>query len=653
MGIRASPVFRWVVIAVALAGFGASRPRSDEDERAREWLARAAARAMDQGIRDDRELAGVALAVQALRAADAADWSTRADALRDRLGSLQRSDGSFGVALSSRPLTWLALGALRGRYDDGLEQRARAWLATSGASTDAKNASGTTEATRRALGFLRSARATETRTIDETALPVFALAGGPIDLREAYAAAMESSGAARRPFSTPAGEWLADPKHALAVGVAVLDHYRGSKEAALLAELARPSASILAELDSERHSATGAWPAQPGGEPDVVSTACALAARQTLERWERARAASETGELTGAVLGQRTAGNDCVGCHEALQPQQVADWRDSDHARKRVGCAECHGTNHSTIFRERGRVWPKVCGTCHAAAAEEFARTRDAAAEATLLASELFAHTPPAARAACIECHSIGETHTDGSRGGCNHCHAGHAFVGSDARQPEACTLCHTGADYPQDLAWRLSKHGALFELTRDESRSPSCATCHNPGGTHDDRFGLTIGSSGAGRTFENDPNPLGAPCIGAAEFTQRRAEMVAVCTRCHSSRLAEISLRAADELKREGETHLAEAREILRALQARGYFGDERELALGPEHARPDPGAAGGELLDRYYEMWRFHHAGAWKGAYHQSASITNHSSGIGTLDDLEHFRAAAARWSARGKQR
>jgi cytochrome c553 len=182
---------------------------------------------------------------------------------------------------------------------------------------------------------------------------------------------------------------------------------------------------------------------------------------------------------------------------------------------------------------------------------------------------------------------------------------------------------------------------------------APTCATCHNPGGRHDDSFGITIGGSGVGAALEGSSTAFDAHRISPAEFARRRAEMVAVCTRCHSSRLAEASLRQADELKREGEGHLIEALEILRHLDTQGCFGARGSLAVGPDHARPDPGAPGARILERFYEMWRFEHTSAWKGAYHQSPSVSNHGSGTGTREALAEIRAEAERWLSQGGDR
>lgn len=641
--------------AWAFVGRGEAEPALRlGDERACVWLASHAADGASLAGKDDRAFAAIALAARVLADLGGAPGASPAAELRAGLRKLQRADGAFGAGKSSEPLTWLALGAFEpssSAADVECAGRARTWLRT--AAGDAKSPTPqSNEAVSRAVGFLRRARVDGALDLDPQTTRLFTLAGGRFDLREAYASALEPEGEGARRIA-PAAEQLDNTLYEVAVKVAVLDHYRTSKEAALLAEASRPAEEFLGLIEERRVGATGAWSASSGGAADVLSTACAIAVLDTLGRWRADLDRSALSDAEGRVDGKRTVGADCTACHERLQPAQVADWRKSRHARVEVGCVECHGSNHSTIFRESGRVPMAKCGECHVDAVKQFEGSKHAHAEETLVASALYAATPTALRASCHACHDIGRRQPDGPSGSCNHCHMSHSFDAADARKPEACTLCHTGADYPQDDAYRLSKHGALYRSNGDAQRAPTCVTCHQPNGRHDDGFGITIGGSGIGASVDGELAPFDGARLSAADVAARRAEMVAVCAQCHSSRLAEASLRKADELKREGDAHLLEALEILKGLERDGYFGAGAKLELGPQHARPLAGAAGVELLTQFYEMWRFHHATAWKGAYHQSASISNQSSGVGTQEDLQHIRAAAERWRAQGGRR
>jgi hypothetical protein len=336
---------------------------------------------------------------------------------------------------------------------------------------------------------------------------------------------------------------------------------------------------------------------------------------------------------------------DCVECHRRQQPNLVHQWEISPHAQKGVGCDSCHGKNHSQIFRENGRVSPYVCGKCHTAQGKEFAKSRHAHAEETLLKSALFAATPEASRASCEGCHRIGATHLDGGRGGCNFCHPGHTFSAADAREPEACTGCHTGEDYPQDIAYWTSKHGALYLRSRDAKVAPTCATCHHPNGYHGDDFGVSIGGGGTGGVLAGQSPSIPMREITSEAFSVKRSAMLAVCGACHSFRFAEASLKQADAVKAEGNALLAEAVTLIKALHQEGLIGGGKDfnLQLGGEQLPVDPTLPGGELLNRFYTMWRFHYVWAWKGAYHASHSVSNLQSRPGLKRDLEFIRANA----------
>src|SRR5688572_25209803 len=116
----------------------------------------------------------------------------------------------------------------------------------------------------------------------------------------------------------------------------------------------------------------------------------------------------------------------CLDCHAATNPGLLEQWRSSVHFQKSVGCADCHGTDHSKIFTSRGRVSAGVCGRCHQEATEQFAHSKHALAEVRLRESVLFQGQPEAAREeACLRCHRVGLRNDDGSIGRCNYCHMG------------------------------------------------------------------------------------------------------------------------------------------------------------------------------------------------------------------------------------
>ena len=72
---------------------------------------------------------------------------------------------------------------------------------------------------------------------------------------------------------------------------------------------------------------------------------------------------------------------------------------------------------------------------------------------------------------------------------------------------------------------------------------------------------------------------------------------------------------------------------------------GDEGELELGGEQVRISREIRGAELLNRFYDMWRYNYNWTWKGAYHSSPSVANLKSRPGLQDDLDWIRHHAAK--------
>ncbi len=591
---------------------------------------------------------------------------------RGWLRNQQKTDGSFGSAAEKVRASWWAIAALErssSPEDAAAVRRAERFLLSvqrMDALKAAAAASPKEKDLRQAMEFLKknSAHGSEPPRDAAAGAGLEIFSGGPFEPREARKAIEEGFGRPGPGLSATLGlPRIGGRLQDAHLTARVLASYRHSKlVVAGGGEVHWPQA-LLGEVRGHWNSAEGAFSESPAGPsssmaaspPALEATAAALLALDALIPWT----AVEPGDLAAAEKAEpvRYADlrTDCAECHQRLQPGLILQWERSKHARAGVGCDACHGKNHSQVFRENGKVSARVCGTCHASELEEFRTSRHAKAEETLLASPLFAATPPAARANCIGCHRTGERHADGSRGSCNFCHAGHEFQAAAAREPEACTGCHTGLDYPQDLAYRTSKHGTLYQTTRNATLAPTCASCHHPGGGHGDDFGITLGGSGSGGILAGEKPPIEMREIAAQDFGRRRAAMVAVCTGCHSSRFSEESLRQADEIKAEGNRVLAEAVEIINGLQTGRYFGRAPSAPplVGPGQVRADPSTPGATVLNLFHDLWRFHYAWTWKGAYHSSPSVANLQSGPSLAHRLEEIRAEAARLRAERKKR
>jgi hypothetical protein len=234
-----------------------------------------------------------------------------------------------------------------------------------------------------------------------------------------------------------------------------------------------------------------------------------------------AKAAAKHAALQTQLSQQNQA---CIGCHSALNPALVTEWRESAHAQKNIGCFDCHKADKADAdaFEHNGAtiaviVSPKDCGACHQKEVEQQKGSHHAKAGDILASVDNFLGEviggQPAAVVGCYQCHGstvkvlpggkfdpatwpntgIGRLNPDGSAGSCSACHTRHTFSKAQARLPETCGKCHLGPDHPQIEVYNESKHGILWAANRDHQNidrdswkpgvdyaaAPSCATCH------------------------------------------------------------------------------------------------------------------------------------------------------------------------------
>lgn len=290
---------------------------------------------------------------------------------------------------------------------------------------------------------------------------------------------------------------------------------------------------------------------------------------------------------------------ECLSCHESTSPALHAQWQASGHARKDVGCFECHAAQagEKDAFEHNGAtiaviVSPRDCARCHEGEAASFASSHHSKGARILgsldnrlaeivegnqgLVTAAFPHgTSAAAVSGCWQCHGtevrvlpdggldpatwpntgIGRINPDGSEGSCTACHGRHAFSAAQARQPENCGRCHMGPDHPQLEIYQESKHGIAFRANvgamnldgdrwvvgEDYSAAPTCATCHmgatpSQESTHD--VGMRI-------SWNNRPERSIRPEVSDASmglpgkdvsWETRRDNMKDVCTNCHAT---------------------------------------------------------------------------------------------------------------------
>lgn len=382
---------------------------------------------------------------------------------------------------------------------------------------------------------------------------------------------------------------------------------------------------------------------------------------------------------SGGIRSGLAEPQSCVDCHRQTNKAMVSAWEESRHAAKGVGCVECHGDNHSTIFNVKGKVSAAKCGSCHAQQVSQFNKSLHAEAMDRMMADPKFARLSPAmAEQGCISCHKIGEHFADGSRGGCNSCHSSHGFSVAEARRPETCGGCHSGPDHPHIEMWQASKHGQLFAAAETRSQAPTCVTCHMHGGSHDTGIGLTLGNVGTGAALDTERVRVKMRSISLEKSKEQRALMLKNCLPCHSSRFASESLASADRVKQEADALLGEAADVINQLQSDGIIRwlstlPPADKASGAEEfpgviapllkvpGRSISGSRGalGEpeplpgtempydglssIEQRFFEMVKFHHAKTFKGAYHHSPVFTHNEGFLRMKQDLSAIKDKA----------
>jgi hydroxylamine dehydrogenase len=359
------------------------------------------------------------------------------------------------------------------------------------------------------------------------------------------------------------------------------------------------------------------------------------------------------------------AAEPCIPCHLEKTPAAVAQWQESAHAKAKIGCEKCHGSDHERILRGEARVDMRVCAPCHQKAFREHSASRHGmglhsgwGCTRNLPARKKdecrFCHREgdliPISEAQCARflkqsremgeigcnyCHSVEES--------CDSCHSKHATDLKIVRDPNSCAKCHMGPDHPQWEMWQTSLHGTL-NASAGKSMGPDCQTCHMPKGTHNVSLGLTMNSGGV---------PFTPPKAAAG-----RAEMTKICSNCHAPAFAKRELERDDAVRTQSLATLKEAEGIIWDLNDRGL--------LDPMPAERVPHPLSGPRLvtdsqmlyedtshiERlFFKMKKYDYARTVKGAYHQNPAYTHWYGNAELKMDLVDIKSEASRLQERKK--
>ncbi len=358
---------------------------------------------------------------------------------------------------------------------------------------------------------------------------------------------------------------------------------------------------------------------------------------------------------------------DCYECHATVTPGVVTDWTQSRHAKESVACSDCHGEEHTSAddVLEVELPTPETCETCHDERVSQYKAGKHAKAWEAMKAMPTFHWQPMTLTEGlkgCGGCHKIGlksdeeyvELKLEGHGYGvasCDACHTRHLFSIEEARQPEACQTCHMGFDHPQWEMYSTSKHGVRNTLQRQgvlskEALSPTCQTCHMPGGDHE--VGTAWGFLAVRLPMPDDPQwaadrttilkalgvltPEGEPTdrldrfasldivrTDHAEWQDRRDRMIEICSGCHAEHYVRNELEKGDDQIRTVDRLMAEAIGTVAGLYADGTLPKPASYA----YAYPDLLTfhdAATPVEHKLFVMFMEHRMRAFQGMYHMN---------------------------------
>jgi hydroxylamine dehydrogenase len=353
----------------------------------------------------------------------------------------------------------------------------------------------------------------------------------------------------------------------------------------------------------------------------------------------------------------------CIPCHTEKTPAAVAQWEGSAHAKAKIGCEKCHGTDHDKIVKGEAKVDMKVCGPCHEKAYREHRASRhgiglqtgwgctrnlpnqkpgscrfcheegDEMPKADAHCARFLKQSSEMAEIGCNYCHSVGQS--------CDSCHSKHSTDLKIVRDPNSCAKCHMGPDHPQWEMWQTSLHGTLNQ-SMGRSVGPDCQNCHMPKGSHNVSGGITMTSGGI---------PYPPEKAGAA-----RAEMVKICSDCHAPAFARKELERGDAVRSQSLSLLKEAEKIVWDL-------NDRSLLDPMPQDRPPHPLSGLRLvtdaqmlyedtshIERlFFKMKKYDYARTIKGAYHQNPAYTHWYGNAELKMDLVDIKGEASRLKER----
>jgi hypothetical protein len=240
------------------------------------------------------------------------------------------------------------------------------------------------------------------------------------------------------------------------------------------------------------------------------------------------RQREERGEIAHRVSVPASS-KACVDCHTQSSKGIVDQWMQSTHARKGVGCVECHQASEkdADAYKHYGEtiatvITPMDCGRCHTPEAKEFAKSHHSRGGEILHSLDNFlAETVEGARApfnphsptpgkAVETVNGMASAFT-----GCHQCHG--SKVAFQSTQGGMISV----DDFKPDDLGRPTNLEAIARILRNEDGRPK----FHPG---------TWPNTGIGRINLDGSRGSCSACHSRHDFSPRRARQPENCGKCH-----------------------------------------------------------------------------------------------------------------------
>jgi hypothetical protein len=243
---------------------------------------------------------------------------------------------------------------------------------------------------------------------------------------------------------------------------------------------------------------------------------------------EVVRKRAEVGLGSPHIVAPASSQN-CIKCHQDQTPGIIEHWKGSTHARKAIGCVECHQAEKgdADAFDHYGEliatvVTPRDCARCHAEVTAEFARSHHAkggnilASLDNFLAETVEGSRQPINPHAPTPGHAVKEVNGMAfANTGCQQCHGSKlALQSTDGKVINVDDLKPGPDGKPTNI-------DAVSRILKDENGRPLFHSSTWP-------------NTGIGRLNLDGSRGSCSACHSRHDFSPRRARQPENCGKCH-----------------------------------------------------------------------------------------------------------------------